>query len=287
MILSIIHSFGKRHTRIRAIFNPIWQPVKRLLWILRSILLVGRPIKFRARQHLFSMVAEGQIAKLMWGGGFEEAERDFVVREIRPGMRVLNIGANAGLYTIIASKMVGDKGHVHAFEPSSQNFNWLKKNIALNNCKNVTVNKLALADFQGQLSLNRDHLHPDMDGHFFVQRISESPLASQGTIIEEISCTTLDDYWKQACGGVIEPVDFIIIDVEGAELAVFEGARETFAASPRLVMIMECTKNVFEIRKFLMDFEFQCYHWNLDSCQMIPIEIERGSFIARREISKN
>jgi len=285
-MFSMIHSFGKRHPRIRDILNPVWQPAKRFLWLLRGKLLAGRPIKFSAGQHSFFMVDEGQIAKFMWAGGFEETERDFVVKEIRLGMRVLNIGANAGLYSIIASKMVGDKGQVHAFEPSSQNFNWLKKNIELNGCKNVKVNKLALADFQGTLSLNRDHLHPDMDGHFFVQNISESPLVSPDTI-EDVSCTTLDDYWFRACGGIIKPVDFIIIDVEGAELSVFEGARKTFAASPNLVMILECTKNVSEIRKFLMDFEFQCYLWSLDSCQMIPVEIERGSFIARREISKN
>lgn len=283
MIFSAIHRYGKRHNKIRAMFNPVWQPVKRLLWVLRSTLLAGRPIKCKVGQHFFLMADEGQIAKFMWSGGFEETERDFAAKEIKPGMRILNIGANAGLYTIIASKIVGESGQVHAFEPSSQNFSLLKRNIELNGCRNVTVNKLALADFQGKLSLNRDRLHPDMDGHFFVRRISESQLSSSD-IIEEIPCTTLDDYWLEVCGGVIKPVDFIIIDVEGAELSVFEGAKETFAASPNLVMIMECTENITEIKRFLMDFKFSCYQWDVGSCKLLPSEIERGSFIARREL---
>jgi len=81
-------------------------------------------------------------------------------------------------------------------------------------------------------------------------------------------------------------VDFIIIDVEGSELSVFEGARKTLAASPNVVMIMECTQNVLEIKKFLNDFEFKCYQWDMDLSQMVSVEIERGSFIARREMFK-
>jgi FkbM family methyltransferase len=198
-------------------------------------------------------------------------------------MRVLNIGANAGLYTLIASKLVGPAGEVHAFEPSSQNFGLLKANVALNCCKNVVANNLALANFQGQLSLHCDPAHPDYDGHFFVRRLTETPdVASKP--MEIIPCTALDDYWRQACGGKIKPVDFIIIDVEGAELSVFEGARQTFASSPNLTMIMECTERVPEIGSLLREFEFDIYHWDSGQSQLLPTEIERGSLVALRRI---
>jgi FkbM family methyltransferase len=229
------------------------------------------------------MVNEGQIAKCMWNGGFEEAERDFAVKAIKPGMKVLNIGANAGLYTIIASKTVGPFGQVHAFEPSSQNFDLLNRNIKINNCQNVTPNRLALSDFQGKLSLHRDRSHPDMDGHFFVRRILESHPPTPEAI-EEIPCTMLDDYWLAACDGVIQPVDFIVIDVEGAELSVFNGAKKTISASPNVVMIMECTEHINEIRKFLVEFDFSCYQWDIASNKLISSEIERGSFIVRRKL---
>jgi FkbM family methyltransferase len=229
------------------------------------------------------MVAKGQIAEYVWRSEFEKAERDFAVQRIVPGMRVLNIGANAGLYTIIASKLVGTAGEVHAFEPSSRNFGLLKANIELNQCRNVVANNLALSNFQGRLSLHSDPLHPDYDGHFFVRRLTDvSDTPSQP--MEIIPCTTLDDYWQEACGGEMHPVDFIIIDVEGAELSVLEGARRTFAASPNLGMIMECTEQIPEIGAFLEEFGFETYHLGSETSSLLPTEIERGSLVALRGI---
>jgi len=248
---------------------------------LRSRLFRQWPVTFAAGRHTASMVTEGQIAECVWRGAFEKCERDFAARAIKSGMRVLNIGANAGLYAIIASKMVGPDGIVHAFEPSLQNFTLLKKNLELNSCENVVANNLALWNSQGRLSLNCDPLHPDFDGHFFVRRLSDTPVDSSAPM-EIVSCTTLDDYWRDACGGDIKPVDFIIIDVEGAELAVFEGARQTFEASSDLAMIMECINHISEIGVFLHEFGFAYYHWDSDSSRLLPAEIGQGSFVALR-----
>lgn len=283
MIFSSIHQFGRRHNIIRMMLNPIWQPFKRTIWSIRNVFFAGRPIKCDAAKVRFIMVNEGQIAKNMWTGSFEAMERDFAVNGIGKGMRVLNIGANAGLYTIIASKIVGPTGEVHAFEPSSKTFELLQKNIKINDCGNVISNKFALSDFSGKLALNRDPYHPNMDGHYFVSQIPETSSLSAG-VIEEIPCTTLDEYWQDACYGEIKPVDFIVIDVEGAEFSVFSGAKKTIAASPDLVMIMECTTQLDSIKEFLSDFGFKYYLWDVDSSYLIPTNFERGSIIARREI---
>lgn len=283
MILSKIHQFGRRHKIIRTVLNPIWQPFKRIIWVIRNVFFPRSLIKCDAAKVRFIMINEGQIAKNMWTGSFESMERDFAANGIKKGMRVLNIGANAGLYTIIASKMVGPSGEVHAFEPSSKTFELLQKNIELNDCRNVIPNKLALSDFSGKLALNRDPSYPNMDGHFFVSQMSEAASLSSG-VIEEIPCATLDEYWQDSCGGEIKPVDFIVIDVEGAEFSVFNGAKRTIAASPDLVMIMECTTQLDVIREFLSEFDFKYYLWDMDSSRLIPSKFERGSFIARREI---
>lgn len=282
-ISATARSFGRRHTSFRAAFSPVWQRTTQMLWYLRSSLLGVRPISLKAGNHVLSMVAQGQIAGYVWRFAFENSERDFAAKKIKPGMRVLNVGANAGLYTIIASKLVGPRGEVHAFEPSSQNFALLKKNIELNNCTNVVANNLALSNFQGQLSLNPDPLHPEFDGHFFVQRLQETP-ADSSAPIEIVSCTTLDDYWRDACGGEIKAVDFIIIDVEGAELSVFEGARQTFAASHTVTMMMECKDHFAETDALLKKYGFNFYRWESESSRLVPQDIQEGSenFVALR-----
>ncbi len=281
-MLSIVRSLGLRHPKLRVAFGPLWQWTTRLLWISRNILFGNSPVRFAAGNHTVSMVAKGQIAEYIWRSEFEKCERDFAVRAIKPDMQVLNIGANAGLYSIIASKLVGPSGTVHAFEPSSQNFALLRENIELNGCLNVVANNFALANFQGQLTLNRDALHPTCDGHFFVRSLSETS-SDALDIIEVIPCTTLDAYWHEACGGNTSPVDFIVIDVEGAELSVFEGARRTFDASPSLGMIMECTEHIPEIGAFLNELGFKIYRWDLESSRLLPAQIERGSLIALRD----
>jgi FkbM family methyltransferase len=281
-MFSALRSFGKRHPNLRAALSPTWQRVVKLLWISRNALSM-RPVTIQAGNHTVSMVAKGQIAELVWKSEFEKSERDYAVQQIRPGMRVLNIGANAGLYTILASRLVGAEGEIHAFEPSSHNFGLLRENIELNECQNVVANKLALSNFKGQLSLYSDPEHPDRDGHFFVRELTGAQAASSKPM-EIIPCTTLDDYWREAGGGKINAVDFIIIDVEGAELSVFEGARQTFASSPNLTMIMECTERVPEIGSLLREFEFDIYHWGSGQSQLLPTEIERGSLVALRRI---
>jgi FkbM family methyltransferase len=227
------------------------------------------------------MVAKGQIAECMWRDTFEESERNFAEKKIKPGMRVLNIGANAGLYTIIASKLVGPNGIVQAFEPSSQNFMLLKKNIEQNGCDNVVASNLALSDFHGQLSLNRDPLHKKLDGHFYVRAITENTINLIAPM-EIVSCATLDECWGDTCKGEIKPVDFIIIDVEGAEWSVFRGARQTIKASPNLVMIMECTEHITEIAAFLDELGFACYQFNLGALQFVPTINEQGSYVVVR-----
>jgi len=280
-LFSTISSFGKHHPKFRSALSPVWQDFVHLLWIVRRSVFAWLPVTFTAGDQTLSMIPQGQIAEYLWRSSFEKRERDLAARAIKPGMRVLNIGANAGLYTLIASRLVGPSGIVHAFEPSSQSFGRLKRNIELNGCSNVKANNMAVSNFQGQLGLYCDPLNPQYDGHFFVKRVSETS-ADFASPMEVIPCNTVDDYWREECGGEILPVDFIVIDVEGAELSVFQGARQTLLASPRLTMIMECTEQVDLIGDFLHECGFSFYNWEGETDRLQSSEIERGGLVAMR-----
>ena len=77
------------------------------------------------------------------GSFFEEAERRFVDRFLRPGMVVLDLGAHHGFYTLLASRKVGPKGRVIAFEPSPRERRRLIWHLRLNRVSNVVVESFA------------------------------------------------------------------------------------------------------------------------------------------------
>lgn len=88
---------------------------------------------------------------------FEEVEIDFFSRLIKPGMIVVDAGANIGLYSIIAGKLVGENGQIFAFEPSSETFKRLLNNIHLNQVTNIYPYNLGLGDKTNQeLKLRQD-----------------------------------------------------------------------------------------------------------------------------------
>ena len=72
-----------------------------------------------------------RIERLMWAGAYE---RDLVAlfkRYLKPGMTVVDVGANIGYFSVIAAGLVGDTGSVHAFEPFPECFNRLKHNLSV------------------------------------------------------------------------------------------------------------------------------------------------------------
>jgi tRNA A58 N-methylase Trm61 len=78
-------------------------------------------------------------------------ERKILRRLIHPGMTVIDVGANIGIYTCFFSNLVGNSGTVIAFEPSSDNFNRLLRSVSTR--KNVTPVKAVVGNFTGQTNL--------------------------------------------------------------------------------------------------------------------------------------
>ena len=86
-------------------------------------------------------------------GDFETREPKFVQRYLRPGMVVFDIGADHGPYSVLAAKCLGEKGRVRSFEPSPRERKYLKQNLSINHCHNVTVESLALGSRAGRAEL--------------------------------------------------------------------------------------------------------------------------------------
>lgn len=152
----------------------------------------------------------------------ERAERIFYLEYLREGMTVFDVGANVGELTMLFSRFVGATGSVHAFEPSVRAFERLETVCRAAALRNVRLNRLALAEEEGPLSL-----HVYDDDHMSWNTRAVRPLEDYGIdvkplAVEEVDATTLDLYCERS--GVGE-IDLLKIDVEGAEFQVLAGAR--------------------------------------------------------------
>ena len=142
-----------------------------------------------------------------WLGSYEFEKQNALRRELKPGSVVYDIGANVGFYSLLASAIVGETGHVYSFEPSSVNLQDLKKHIRLNGVKNCTIIEAAVSSVDGQASF-------DSSGHRSMGHLAESGGVAVRTV-------TLDRLFQ---AGELRPPNVLKIDIEGAERDCLLGA---------------------------------------------------------------
>ncbi|MEA2612592.1 MAG: hypothetical protein QOI52_551, partial [Chloroflexota bacterium] len=92
--------------------------------------------------------------KYYWAGQHDVPVQDVLMRVVRPGAVVWDIGAHIGFFTILASQRAGSSGHVHAFEPMPRNRERLEKTIQLNHAANVSVHGVAVSGTDGSALLH-------------------------------------------------------------------------------------------------------------------------------------
>ncbi|HEY2134256.1 MAG TPA: FkbM family methyltransferase [Xanthobacteraceae bacterium] len=146
-------------------------------------------------------------------GEYSEGEVDLFRQCLAPGDVALDVGANFGSHTIPMAKFVGPTGFVHAFEPQRILFQLTCGNIALNELDNVRVLPCAVGRKPGSTKI------PQID---YGRRNNFGGIAVGGERGEDVEVVTLD-------GLRLPKIKFIKIDVEGMELEVLLGARETLA----------------------------------------------------------
>lgn len=150
---------------------------------------------------------------------------------LRTGMTVMDVGANVGLLTRLFCRQVGTGGRVYAFEPDPLTFQFLEFNTRSFPNKELT---------QGAVSDN----HEPALLHLNFRSGAGNSLLNKGHSTESVpvACISLDEFLKQRGSPV---VDVIKIDVEGAELSVLRGMRQTVARLPGLKVIIEyCPANL-------------------------------------------
>jgi FkbM family methyltransferase len=151
-----------------------------------------------------------------------------IARILRPGDVFVDIGANIGYFSLLASGIVGNRGQVIAFEPLSENVACLLDTCSRNQAQNIVCLSLALNDVGGLVTL---HL-PD-DG-----QVGLTSLRPVGTRTRRVLCCRLDGILDET---LFAKVRLIKLDVEGAEMNVVNGMERLFERGHRPFVICEVT----------------------------------------------
>jgi FkbM family methyltransferase len=149
-----------------------------------------------------------------------EKEMDFLRHWLRPGMTVIDIGANLGVYSLPVARLVGQTGQVFAYEPGSETRALLERSRELNAAFNLHISPFALSD-------------REREGRLVFGGSSELNALGDSGPGETVHITSLDS--EDTAQGWPSP-DFIKIDAEGEEERILAGGRNFFARHSPLIM---------------------------------------------------
>lgn len=193
--------------------------------------------------------------QIYFRGAYEPIEAYLFERLLHPGMVVIDAGANVGQYALFAALVVGRGGEVHAFEPVPLNFQRLREHVLENGlAQQVRVNMAALWHRDETL---RFHLASNMVGNDGSYTVGIPP-----NIVQTVTSAAvrLDHY---VAAHRVRRVDFIKMDIEGAELFALQGAAEVLSRW-RPTMMVEINRDTCrgvgyepeQIWEFLRPFDY-------------------------------
>jgi FkbM family methyltransferase len=193
---------------------PLWRfAISRTLWGLK----VPGIFTFRAYDASFRLYPSSASVALWCNRRFYDDDAGILRRYLRPGDVFVDVGANIGVHSLIGANLVGNAGHVYAFEPHPRTFKFLRGNVRLNRTANMTITNCAVGGEAGALRFT------DMRSD------DQNQVAGSGI---EVEAATLDSLLPPS------RVRLLKIDTEGFELFVLRGANDVLKRTD--VIVFEC-----------------------------------------------
>lgn len=203
-----------------------------------------------------NLYKDSVLSRLMYEG-FEKEETDYLFSVLNKGDIFVDIGANVGLFSLIASRIVGDNGKVISFEPSPITFSRLVENIKLNDLKNIDTRNIGLSNVNDELTFYISKNGYDAWNSFAPSQDNKL----EGAI--QVSVSTLDAELENIEKSKIK---LIKMDVEGWEKFVLKGGSDFFVNYNPIVMVEFTEENTFnagypvhDIYDIMKDFGYEWF----------------------------
>jgi FkbM family methyltransferase len=194
---------------------------------------------------------------LSCNGKFEPFETAVMQSLVKPGYRVIDVGANIGYYTILFSRLTGSKGQIYAFEPDPNNFAILSKNIRINHINNCVLYKKAVTDKNNSYYLYLSEINT-ADHRIYQTKESRASIPISGLKLDSIKKLSS------------QRIDLIKMDIEGAEYKALLGMKNILLNNRKIMLIFEfwptalreAQDNPANLIKYLTNLKFNI--WEID-----------------------
>jgi FkbM family methyltransferase len=187
-------------------------------------------VTLRGKTHGFLMrldLSNGAERRTFFIGRHDELHLQRLLAELlRAGDRMLDVGANVGMITLCASRLVGSSGRVESFEPDPDCVRWLEDNPRLNDIRNVVIHRMALAEPPSRMTLRLQTSRAARSRHWGTGTLAPVAEPADDVIVGayRVDVARGDDI---VGADRRHAVSAIRLDVEGFELNALKGLRET------------------------------------------------------------
>ncbi len=206
-------------------------------------------------------------ARLGRFGYFEKDMTSMFIDVLRPGMTVYDVGSHFGYFSLLASEIVGERGHVFAFEPTTDTFDVLIQNAKRRT--NITCNQLAAHRETGEIFFQHEGLRKSAWNHVVTDQSADH------ANLVRVAAVKLDEFAAEN-----RYPDFVKIDAEGSEAGILEGMAEIIRRHrPGIGLEMgdhiceqtgnqPCRKTI----EFLLDHGYEVFDYR--NCQIQPHDVK-------------
>jgi FkbM family methyltransferase len=288
MVFEKLDPFFGKHDRIFRMFSQALEPWSLLIWRTKSkrlqheLFANNKGSRYVVRQIDDGVLVQFDLSNIndltmlaeIVATGFYERATTFLVRDVlKKGDTFVDVGANIGYFSVIASRSVGEHGEVYALEPSTEAFERLKMNVAINGATNIRIVPKAAHRAAGELRLYLSDIQDGMNSTLGIIKHSAS---------RTIQTTTIDELLGN------KKIALIKIDVEGAEREALIGAKNVLSSG-------NCTKVIVEWYNYSrftsgeLDLRFDFYNkigkvFQISNSSSRRYYALRGPILNRREL---
>lgn len=264
-------SMSLRHSVARALYGvardraPWLRGRRRVAHVVSRWLATEHPLRVTSYALRFELDLSDHVEERIFWEDYDRHILSWWADEMAPDSVFLDVGANVGLYSLVAAARGAT---VVAFEPNPRTRARLEANIRLNHFeRRITVRPEALSDAIGTATLFDDVMEGQREANAGVASLSNKNAAGRSI---EVRTSTLDAIVKELR---LPRVDWIKMDIQGAEYPALKGGSDTLASRPRLLLELEpeVAKNmgwcVEDLRRLLRDHGYSLR--DLDSLNVV------------------